>query len=116
MSYRLFLDDYRKCPRTTHEWVVAKSLAEFKRAVLTRGIPEVVSFDHDLTEPHYGHDYSDKLTGYDAMLWLGEHCEKTGQEFPFWAVHSMNVERTKLMNELGMDRWPAKRLPLIAKE
>lgn len=116
MSYRLFLDDYRKCPKTTHEWVTAKSLSEFKRVILERGVPAVASFDHDLMEAHYAHNYLDELTGYDAMLWLGEHCEKTGQEFPFWFVHSMNVERTKLMNELGMDRWPAKRLPKVAVE
>ena len=63
MPYCLWLDDLRPKPKGTKQWEVAKSLQEFKTMIELHGLPEYISFDHDLNESHYGHDYSDGLTG-----------------------------------------------------
>jgi hypothetical protein len=99
VSYRIYLDDVRRKPETTHEWVVVKSLSEFKRVIAERGLPEFVGFDHDLNESHYAQKYADGQTGYDAAVWLDEHCCRNNLPFPKWAVHSMSasgVERIKM--------------------
>ena len=52
-NYSLFLDDIRQPPRTQsseldQEWVVARSSNEAIQIIMERGIPNKISFDHDL--------------------------------------------------------------------
>lgn len=116
MSYRLFLDDQRKPPQTTHEWVVAKSLAEFKRVILARGLPEFVGFDHDLTEAHYAHNYRDGLTGLDAVMWLHGFCVTAGKPFPNYATHTLNRGREQVMLNFLCQTWPEQYHPAMYHE
>jgi hypothetical protein len=102
MKY-LFIDDERMPRDVTWvliggvgswgaDWQIVRSLEEGKAWVLANGFPDVISFDHDLGEAHYGQDYSDGKTGYDFAKWLVEHDMDTNTmpvNFKF-TVHSKN--------------------------
>ena len=102
MKY-LFLDDERKPSDVTWvliggvgswgaTWEVVRSCAEAKEWVLKNGFPDVISFDHDLSEIHYANDYSDESTGYDFARWLIERdmdMHSMPDNFSF-TVHSKN--------------------------
>ena len=48
MTYKMFIDDERYPPSGKGEWGVVRSSAGAIIAVLTRGVPNFISFDHDL--------------------------------------------------------------------
>lgn len=79
---RLYLDDVRTPPQG---WAVARSHAEFVDWVAQNGVPDIVSFDHDL-----GDTSCPEMTGYDSAKWLCGHCVDNGIPLPEWAVHSSN--------------------------
>lgn len=67
-------------------WI--KNYDEFKLYLRHRGLPELVSFDHDLADEHYDpsmlHDpesYNEKYdsfqekTGYDCLKYLCQYCQ-----------------------------------------
>lgn len=105
-GYNLFLDDVRS-PSSTFlytknkdyidkTWIIVRNYDDFVKVVLEKGMPVLVSFDHDLADVHYnprtwveGFKYHEK-TGKDCAVWLVNHCMDTGKEFPKWYVHSMN--------------------------
>lgn len=82
-QYNLFLDDDRTIPthmdyllgigkRGFHtdyfylDWEVAKNYNDFCEIITRKGLPERISFDHDLgIEPQ---------TGYDCIKWLVALC------------------------------------------
>lgn len=124
MGYHLFLDDERKLGDVTwivlpskinHSWVTVRNYDEFVKTVMSFGIPDFVTFDHDLADEHYAamikendasrytafvdddegglnltFDYGSEKTGYDCAKWLVEFCEQRDLKFPPFAVHSMN--------------------------
>ena len=77
-------------------WVVARSYTEFVGIVEERGLPEFVSFDHDLadrdTVPAIGTaaPFGRGRTGADCALWLAERCVATSVALPDYFIHSMN--------------------------
>lgn len=94
MKY-LFLDDERipsdvtwvKIEKT-NQWEIVRSFTEAVDWVLENGIPDIISFDHDLG---YSEFYTNK-NGYDFAKWLVDYdLEKNliSKEFKF-TVHSMN--------------------------
>lgn len=106
MSYYLFLDDLRNpsdvtwCihfPKDRASWVVVRNYKQFCNHITEHGLPEFISFDHDLAEEHY-HDPTDELkkfdykekTGYDCAKWLCDFCQKNKCRVPNYTVHSMN--------------------------
>lgn len=115
-QYNLFLDDYRT-PLSAYEytkyihflerqWVIVKNYDEFCKVIVANGLPELISFDHDLAHQHYvpefywdDYDASKKYqeeqiytekTGYDCAKWLVEFCIDNSKVLPKWYVHSMN--------------------------
>jgi hypothetical protein len=104
MSYNLFLDDLRKpehayiYPKrdgnsiviTSHSlenmsgvsndnWVVVRTYEDFVQTIEEKGIPNAVSFDHDLDEEHIRHYYkvteSTGVIEYDNLkVKTGKHC------------------------------------------
>jgi len=109
MSYNLFLDDRRSPgevasyahPKyageyTNNEWVVVKSYEEFVKAINQRGMPDIVSFDHDLADEHYafaGTNYNDfkEKTGYHCMQFMIDRLlEKWTDRLPMVLIHSHN--------------------------
>jgi len=105
-KYNLFLDDVRLPNHVT--WVdlppnqhysLVRNYQEFVDLITLRGIPKFVTYDHDLSDDHYGHglrgdnipydQYAEK-TGYDCAKWLVDYCMKKGVKHPPYQVHSMN--------------------------
>ena len=101
--YNLFLDDIRSplSLGTTMAWDTVKSYNEFVSIITSKGLPDMISFDHDLADEHYklGHvsdfnefDY-DKVkekTGFHCAKWLVGYCIDHKLPLPKWQVHSMN--------------------------
>lgn len=108
--YKLYLDDVRDptntFPTTTNtEWVIARSYESFVEIIGEKGLPFMVSFDHDLadehyrpsmydTDKHYTKYYNDgtfrEKTGYHCAVFLVEKCMELNTAPPKWNVHSMN--------------------------
>jgi hypothetical protein len=99
MSYKLFLDDFRK-PADCYEyfklpiyldidWVLVCNYCEFVNIIQNNGIPEIISFDHDIYYEDY--DFPEK-TGYDCAKWLIYYCIDNKLELPKEVlIHSMNA-------------------------
>jgi NAD+-processing family protein with receiver domain len=102
---KLFLDDCRPAPDFT--WDIVRSYDQFIAYIKFHGVPDIISFDHDLGDEHYKHytegedkflstgeansrniDYSKftEKTGYDCAKWLVENNLLPKQYF----IHSMN--------------------------
>lgn len=112
MGYNLFLDDVRIPENCGYmktniyfdrEWVIVRSFADFVKHVTENGLPDLVSFDHDLAEAHYHESMYEgntvymkyletvsEKTGKHCAVWLTEYCQDNGKKFPNWVVHSMN--------------------------
>jgi hypothetical protein len=92
---KLWLDDLRPVPDNT--WDIVKNYEEFVAYITTNGVPELISFDHDLGSEHYKALFKCpkkhilnkgfiKKTGYDCAKWLVENDYKIN----YFKVHSMN--------------------------
>ncbi len=110
---KLFLDDYRQPEELNaisqykdpiyadnDDWVVVKSYDEFVKTIEEQGVPELVSFDHDLADMHYGittFDYNtiEEKTGYHCAKWLIDYCIEKKIPYPKYEVHSFNVVGSK---------------------
>lgn len=100
---KLFLDDIRN-PKTDG-WDIVRSYDEFVNWIEHNGIPDEVSFDHDLGMEHIkyyfdngGHEnppdplnanFTEK-TGYDCAKWLCDYCYENGIPLPEYNIHSAN--------------------------
>ena len=121
MSYNLFLDDVRmpeQCvgyvlslgirPDTylKYNWVIVRNYREFVDYILENGLPERVSFDHDLAEIHYDPErFKETFTyyeesGYDCAKWLAEKCLDESKPLPEYYIHSMNPVGAKNIKHL----------------
>jgi hypothetical protein len=119
----LFLDDIRH-PYDAFEhtqqtmflhkkWEVVKNYNEFIKWITKNGLPELISFDHDLgdtlyTSAHLRNDsekskewqdaqvHTEK-TGYECAKWLIDYCLDNNLKCPKFYCHSMNpVGRDKI--------------------
>ena len=113
-TYNLFLDDFRipvDCSRymsnpklyNLNEWVIVRNYDEFVNFISKNGLPNIISFDHDLADEHYSNDmyagnetydknyenFKEK-TGYDCAKWLVNYCMDKDMDIPEFVVHSMN--------------------------
>lgn len=111
--YNLFLDDFRNPIDVIYyinnpiyineKWVVVRNYDEFIFYITKNGLPNIVSFDHDLADIHYKNqkniDYSqyEEKTGYHCVKWLVNYCIDNNLEFPEWYIHSMNIIGSKNM-------------------
>jgi hypothetical protein len=109
---KLFLDDFRQpmdaCYLVTDpkiywdkEWDIVKNYLEFCNWIKRNGLPDIVSFDHDLADIHYEIDFNDwndltadqlgvEETGLDCAKWLVDYCQDNGFKLPEYRVHSAN--------------------------
>lgn len=113
MGYNLFLDDvrmpkeaaeYMKLPiYNSVEWSIVRNYYAFVAIIEGKGIPDVVSFDHDLADEHYDpsivgcesydqiYDMFDEKTGYHCAKWLIDYCIGINEKLPAQVyIHSMN--------------------------
>ncbi len=118
MKKALYLDDVRT-PTTTLDgyepWYVVRNYDEFVNWIQANGIPDLVSFDHDLAEEHMndyfdqvgrqGYQYPDYLsyrekTGLDCAKWLVDYCQENNVSLKLVSVHSHNPVGTTNIQSL----------------
>ncbi len=87
MSWKLFLDDVRN--PTDDSWTIARTIDQAQDFIRQNGLPEFISFDHDVEE---------KRTGMDLAKWIVEQDLDGNidipQSFKFY-VHSANPQGKK---------------------
>jgi len=113
MAYNLFLDDYRM-PKDTFDymglpiyisvdWSIVRNYYAFVQIIEGKGIPDIISFDHDLADEHYDpqivegepyekiYDMFDEKTGYHCAKWFIDYCIDNNKKLPAQIyIHSMN--------------------------
>ena len=119
-TYNLFLDDFRVPADAFNylgnpiylkkDWVIVRSYDEFVKYIEENGLPEVISFDHDLADFHYDvqdhvdqdyYDLCEEKTGYHCAKWLVNYCIDNKKELPQTImIHSMNVVGSKNIDSL----------------
>ena len=85
------------------KWDVVRDYAQFVDYIKTNGLPDLISFDHDLSDDHYHEamyksvdEYekaisgSSAQTGNDCAVFLVNYCMERNQKMPYCAIHSMN--------------------------
>ena len=106
--YNLFLDDMRS-PRDAFfytgdvrfnllDWIIVRTYDEFVKQVNRIGLPDLVSFDHDIADFHYCKSFKNisdynsvtEKTGYHCAKWLVDYCIDNDLKLPKYIVHSMN--------------------------
>lgn len=103
-GYNLFLDDERNpesleilLPKVLFNmamglnWVVVKNYREFVNIIENRGLPNIMSLDHDLGywENDIEYDLTEK-TGMDCVKYLVEYCMEHDLDVPLYMIHSRN--------------------------
>ena len=113
MKKLLWLDDYRN--PNENDWLNfspipkpfetfwVKSYDEFVNWIENNGLPDGISFDHDLADEHYHYDmykgseeynkhYSEfkEKTGFSCAKWLIDYCSINNKKLPKFNVHSAN--------------------------
>lgn len=118
MSYNLFLDDIRQPAEVGNymlpvslrtyfrklDWIVVRNYEEFVSIIKEMGLPELVSFDHDLAEVHYkggkeSFEYYPE-TGLDCMKWMIDYVTDYKLKPPKVLIHSMNPDGAKNIETL----------------
>ena len=103
-TYHLFLDDFRNpedCFDRTYNqvyllgWTIVKNYDEFVKTITEKGMPRMLSRDHDLCDLHYvkqpPYDEDTEKTGYDCAKWLINYCMDNQLDLPETIlIHSMN--------------------------
>lgn len=83
MTYRLYLDDIR-IPKSDG-WIIVRTFDEAVAVIKSKGIPKIISFDHDLG--------LDQPTGFDFVKWLVNYdldYDLIDPDKFYWEIHSMN--------------------------
>lgn len=111
----LWLDDLRdpildlekKVPKINFKTIVwVKCFESFTEWIEKNGLPDVISFDHDLAFEHYtpecfwnnyqlSKEYQDsqnykEKTGLDCAKWLCDYCLRNSLTLPKYYIHSAN--------------------------
>ena len=118
---KLFLDDIR-IPKDAiglvssnlnqiywdNDWSIVRNYFEFCNYIQKFGLPDFISFDHDLADDHYNDLFSDEnwskndndivlkydeykeKTGYESAKWLVDWCLENKKSLPQCVVHSAN--------------------------
>lgn len=104
----LYLDDVRTptTPLPDHEdWVVVRNYDEFVDWITKNGVPDFISFDHDLADEHMDdyfkqfynqgfqhpdYDSYKEKTGLDCARWLGDYVQDNNIPLGKLCVHSHN--------------------------
>jgi hypothetical protein len=73
-------------------WVL--NYEQFIKWIELFGLPDAISFDHDLADEHYRPEYSwdkyEEKTGMDCAKWLVDYCMDNNKKMPEIFVHSAN--------------------------
>lgn len=98
------------------EIVWVKSFDELEQWVYHNGLPDKISFDHDLADEHYApqhrwNDYHDwaksqefkEKTGMDCAQFIVDYCLDYKKLLPKWTVHSANPSGAQNIRSLLMN-------------
>lgn len=85
-----FLDKEGKVPKEASEihWVL--KYHQFVDWITENGLPDIISFDHDLSDIHINKSTYKEKTGMDCAKWLVEYCMDKDLDLPQFYVHSAN--------------------------
>ena len=72
------------------DFIWVKNFDEFTNFILDNGLPQFVSFDHDLG--------AGLQKGAVCAKWLVEYCKKNGKKLPMFYVHSANPNGQREIN------------------
>ena len=123
--YNLYLDDFRDPPDSAFykgeaiynlvEWEVVRNYDDFVKIIEEKGIPEIISFDHDLAVSHYElqlpYDQYTEKTGYHCAKWLIYYCIDNNKKLPAEIlIHSMNVAGSLNIKSLFESYWKSLKL------
>ena len=113
MYYNLFLDDEREVKDVNWvdlphvKWHIARNYDQFTEMITRLGIPNMISFDHDLADEHYQevlwslnsknlnngvfrYDKMKEKTGYECAKFLVNYCLERNLDLPEYYIHTMN--------------------------
>jgi len=117
MKKCLFIDDFR-IPQDAFnytwnsdylklKWDIVRSYDEYVKYIEKNGMPDMISFDHDLADEHYtppeywdnyekSKEYQEKQvymekTGFDCAKWLVDYCMDNKVSLPLILIHSKNT-------------------------
>ena len=108
MKTALYLDDQRTPTETIpgyHPWNVVRNYDEFQKWIIENGIPDLISFDHDLADEHINDYYNQvategfqnpnyesykEKTGMDCANFVVEYSQKMNTPLKQCCVHSHN--------------------------
>lgn len=84
-------------------WDIVKTYDDFVKYIEQNGLPDLISFDHDLDIDHYkaenqhyiNYDKMKVKSGLHAAMWLKKYCKENNVQMPKCKVHSMNKEGRK---------------------
>jgi hypothetical protein len=97
------------------DWVIVRNFGDFVKTIEEKGLPEVISFDHDLEDFHYYHYsiytlYTGKIdytvvegTGYECAKWLIEYLLNNNLNSPKILIHTQNTIGARNIRLLFMD-------------
>jgi len=71
-------------------WIVVRSYKDFMQHISKKGLPDLISFDHDLDNEIKPEKSPCTQTGYDCAKWLIAYIEKHHLSLPLILCHSMN--------------------------
>ena len=83
-----YYDNLLKSNNVNFIWV--KNFDEFTNFILNNGLPQFISFDHDLG--------AGLKKGYDCAKWLIDYCIETNSNLPQFYVHSANPNGQREIN------------------
>lgn len=75
------------------DWLIVRNYFDFCGLIQKSGLPDLISFDHDLADDGYklypDDSYTEK-TGYECAKWLVDWCLENNKQLPKFVVHSAN--------------------------
>lgn len=99
-TYNLILDDCRNekmCFNATGdrmyldlEWIIVKNYDEFVDYITKNSLPEIISFDHDISDFIEVDGEKVERTGKSCAEWLVNYCLDNNLKLPEYYVHSSN--------------------------
>lgn len=93
MAYKIFLDDIRVptdiySDTNNDEWLIIRNLTDFKNKVESDGVPDYISFDHDLSD--INSETNEENTGLTCAKFLVDFCMNNNIKLLDFYVHSAN--------------------------
>ena len=76
-------------------WV--KNLKEFEDYIINNGLPNMVSFDHDIKPKNYEGQHEN---GADVANWLVNYCKQNNLKLPWCFAHSANKNGIERINQI----------------